>query len=148
VGRQRDHRNRRQQKQDFVSKGDTLAFHASRIERPRPRGQSCSAARRSIPPPELDHRPSDVSRLKPMSQLGKGMKSFTKTDRIIFVLAVLTLAAFSYFMYDDSLLFPRHNDSGLQKIGQVSVSNNDVRLKTASAFTWFPAQKSDVVHLQ
>lgn len=70
----------------------------------------------------------------------------TKFDRFIFIAAFLVLAAFSYFLYDDSLLFPRKDDPGLEKIGQVSFSNNDVRLKTATAFTWFPAQKTDQVH--
>lgn len=70
----------------------------------------------------------------------------TRFDRFIFTAAFLILAAFSYFLYDDSLLFPKREDQGLEKIGQVSFSNNDVRLKTATAFTWLPAQKSDQVH--
>src|SRR5690606_24075572 len=76
------------------------------------------------------------------------MKNFTKTDRVILLLAAVVLAVFSYFLYDDSLLFPRPESKDLQKIGQVAFSSNDVRLKTMTAFTWFPAQKTDSVHLQ
>ncbi|MBX3041574.1 MAG: FecR domain-containing protein [Bdellovibrionaceae bacterium] len=75
------------------------------------------------------------------------MNQSEKTERIILILAALLIVVFSYFLYDDSLLFPRLDDSGLEKIGKVSVSNRDVRLKTASAFTWFPADRSDDVRL-
>ncbi|HRO66749.1 MAG TPA: FecR domain-containing protein [Pseudobdellovibrionaceae bacterium] len=75
------------------------------------------------------------------------MQQSDKTERIILILAALLIAVFSYFLYDDSLLFPRIDDSGLEKIGKVSVSSRDVRLKTATAFTWFPADRSDDVRL-
>lgn len=78
----------------------------------------------------------------------KDMGNFTKTDRSLFMLAALLFAALSYVMYDDSLLFPREASNGLARIGQVSFSTNDVRLKTATAFTWVPAQKTDDVHLK
>ncbi|MBX2986918.1 MAG: FecR domain-containing protein [Bdellovibrionaceae bacterium] len=62
-------------------------------------------------------------------------------------MATLLLLLFSYFLYDDSLLFPQRDESGLRRIGRINVSGNDVRVKSATAFTWFPAQQVDVVHL-
>lgn len=75
------------------------------------------------------------------------MTNMNRTDRKILIVALAILALFSYFLYDDHLLFPHTDNSGLEKVGEVYFSNNDVRLKTATAFSWLPAQKTDNVHL-
>lgn len=73
------------------------------------------------------------------------MNNFTKTEKTIFICALLVLVVFSYFLYDDSLLFSNSNTANLNQIGQFSVSANDVRRKNLENFAWTPASKSDNV---
>lgn len=74
------------------------------------------------------------------------MSRFGQTEKSIFITACIALLAFSYFLYDDSLLFPKANDSALQRIGDVSVSENDVRRKNLDTFSWLPASRKDFVY--
>lgn len=74
------------------------------------------------------------------------MSRFGQTERAIFIVALLMLVAFSYFLYDDSLLFSRHGNGQLDMIGDVAVSQNDVRRKNLDTFSWLPAQKKDAVY--
>lgn len=76
------------------------------------------------------------------------MQNWSRTDKFILTSATLLLIAFSYFLYDDSLLFPRNDTSGLEPVGVMSTSVNDVRLKNATAFSWFPAGTNEKVHQQ
>lgn len=76
------------------------------------------------------------------------MKSFGKTEKVIFTIAVLLLGTFSYFMYDDSLLFPQEMDSNLETVGSISQTQNDVRRKSIVAFSWHPMRSSDQVFLK
>ena len=73
------------------------------------------------------------------------MGNFTKTEKTIFTLALLVLVLFTYFLYDDSLIFPRESTSNLQPIGDISASSNDVRRKNIENFSWMPAGKTDQV---
>ncbi|MEK2688296.1 FecR domain-containing protein [Bdellovibrio sp. GT3] len=73
-----------------------------------------------------------------MSRLGK-------TEKTIFTIAVLVLLLFSYFLYDDSLLFPKSNNSQLDLIGSVATSQNDVRRKNLDTFSWLPANREDQI---
>ncbi len=73
------------------------------------------------------------------------MSRFGRTEKTIFVCAVLLLLAFSYFLYDDSLLFPKHQNGSLELIGDVSNSQNDVRRKNLDTFSWLPAAKKDKI---
>lgn len=73
------------------------------------------------------------------------MGNFTKTEKTIFTLALLVLVIFTYFLYDDSLIFPRESTSNLQPIGDISASSNDVRRKNIESFSWMPASKTDQV---
>ncbi|QDK38265.1 FecR domain-containing protein [Bdellovibrio sp. NC01] len=74
-----------------------------------------------------------------MSRLGK-------TEKIIFSTALFVLLAFSYFLYDDSLLFPKAHNSKLELIGDVAVSQNDVRRKNLDNFSWLPASRTDAIY--
>lgn len=73
------------------------------------------------------------------------MKNFGKAEKIIFTVALCALGVFSYFLYDDSLLFPKSNTSGLEQIGSFVVSKNDVRRKNSDTFSWIPASNSTLV---
>ena len=73
------------------------------------------------------------------------MSNFAKTEKIIFGIALALLVAFSYFLYDDSLLFPKSNTQSLELIGNVSFSQNDVRRKNLDTFSWLPASRKDSV---
>ncbi|MBV2167715.1 MAG: FecR family protein [Bdellovibrio sp.] len=73
------------------------------------------------------------------------MSRFGHTEKIIFMVAMITLMAFSYFLYDDSLLFPQANNEKLELIGGVAVSQNDVRRKNLDTFSWVPASHKDKV---
>lgn len=73
------------------------------------------------------------------------MPTFGRADKTIFIGAVIVLMVFSYFLYDDSLIFPRENNSSLELIGSVYVSQNDVRRKNLDTFSWLPADKKDKV---
>lgn len=75
------------------------------------------------------------------------MKHWTRTDQLILVGASALLAILSYFLYDDSLLFPRRGAEDLKKIGIVKRAENDVRLKSATEFTWLPAQSDETLFL-
>lgn len=75
-----------------------------------------------------------------MSRLGK-------TEKSIFTVALIMLLAFSYFLYDDSLLFPKVHNEKLELIGSVAVSQNDVRRKNLDTFSWLPASRQDKVYL-
>jgi|GEM_PF-1208880 len=74
------------------------------------------------------------------------MSRFGQTEKIIFVCAIIALMAFSYFLYDDSLLFPKANNGKLELIGDVAISQNDVRRKNLDTFSWVPASKKDAVY--
>lgn len=73
------------------------------------------------------------------------MSRFGHTERTIFVVALLMLVAFSYFLYDDSLLFSRSHNDQMTLIGNVALSQNDVRRKNLDTFSWLPAQKKDQI---
>ncbi|MDG0816158.1 FecR family protein [Bdellovibrio svalbardensis] len=74
-----------------------------------------------------------------MSRLGK-------TEKTIFSIAMLVLLAFSYFLYDDSLLFPKGHNDKLELIGDVATSQNDVRRKNLDTFSWLPASRTDAIY--
>jgi hypothetical protein len=74
------------------------------------------------------------------------MFNFGKTEKSILYGAVLLLLLFSYFLYDDSLLFRRGNDSQNELIGDMSLSKNDVRRKNSDNFSWFPAEQKDSIY--
>nr|BFD67285.1 hypothetical protein HAGR004_23070 [Bdellovibrio sp. HAGR004] len=74
------------------------------------------------------------------------MSRFGRTEKMIFTGALLVLMVFSYFLYDDSLLFPKANNSALELIGSVAVSQNDVRRKNLDTFSWLPASRQDSVY--
>lgn len=74
-----------------------------------------------------------------MSRLGK-------TEKVIFSVAMLVLLAFSYFLYDDSLLFPKGHNDKLELIGDVATSHNDVRRKNLDTFSWLPASRKDAIY--
>lgn len=74
------------------------------------------------------------------------MSRFGQTEKVLFAIALLMLVAFSYFLYDDSLLFPRHRAGQLEVIGDVAQSQNDVRRKNLDTFSWLPAQQKDQVY--
>ncbi|WP_413574934.1 FecR domain-containing protein [Bdellovibrio sp. HCB290] len=73
-----------------------------------------------------------------MSRLGK-------TEKTIFTVAVIALLLFSYFLYDDSLLFPKNGNSQMDLIGSVATSQNDVRRKNLDTFSWLPANREDQI---
>lgn len=74
------------------------------------------------------------------------MSRFGKTERTIFIAALLALLMFSYFLYDDSLLFPKKGSQKQELIGKVVVSSNDVRRKNSDTFSWLPASKQDQIY--
>lgn len=74
------------------------------------------------------------------------MSGFGKTEKSILSVALIILVAFSYFLYDDSLLFPKDQNNQLELIGAVAVSQNDVRRKNLDTFSWVPAAKKDNVY--
>lgn len=74
------------------------------------------------------------------------MSRFGQTEKLIFTGALLVLMVFSYFLYDDSLLFPKANNSELELIGAVAISQNDVRRKNLDTFSWLPASRKDHVY--
>lgn len=76
------------------------------------------------------------------------MNSLDRVERYIFLLAAIVIAIFSYFLYDDSLLFSRDGGSEFPEVGQVAVSNRDVRVKSAANFTWFPARRASSVRMR
>lgn len=74
-----------------------------------------------------------------MSRLGK-------TEKTILSVALMVLLAFSYFLYDDSLLFPKAHNDKLELIGDVATSQNDVRRKNLDTFSWLPATRTDAIY--
>lgn len=74
-----------------------------------------------------------------MSRLGK-------TEKLIFFFASMALMVFSYFLYDDSLLFPKAQTQKQDLIGGVTTSQNDVRRKNLDTFSWLPASRSDAIY--
>ncbi|MGE5086047.1 MAG: FecR domain-containing protein [Bacillota bacterium] len=75
------------------------------------------------------------------------MSHLGKTEKSIFTIALIMLIAFSYFLYDDSLLFPKVQNDKLELIGSVAVSQKDVRRKNLDTFSWLPASTQDKVYL-
>lgn len=74
------------------------------------------------------------------------MSRFGRTEKIIFVVAMLVFLTMSYFLYDDSLLFSSSNNAKLTLIGTVSTSQNDVRRKNFDTFSWIPATSKDQIY--
>ncbi len=74
------------------------------------------------------------------------MSQFGRTEKTIFTCALLALLVFSYFLYDDSLLFPQGQSGNLEAIGNVQISSNDVRRKNTETFAWLPANTKDKVY--
>jgi hypothetical protein len=73
------------------------------------------------------------------------MSRFGRTEKMIFSAALLLLLMFSYFLYDDSLLFPNGNRSEQELVGRVYQTQNDVRRKNNNTFSWLPASQKDTV---
>lgn len=73
------------------------------------------------------------------------MAKFGSTEKTILSTAIITLIAFSYFLYDDSLLFSKSKKSKSELIGNFTVSQNDVRKKNFDAFSWLPANNKEQV---
>lgn len=73
------------------------------------------------------------------------MTNFNKFERILFFGALLCFCSFSYFLYDDSLLFPEENASSYPIVGEVQSASNDVRRKGAESFLWRPTGKTEKV---
>lgn len=74
------------------------------------------------------------------------MLALNKTDKLILGSAFFVLVVFSYFMYDDSLLFKR-NQHELVTIGEITLAKNDVRKKTELDYTWSPGNNKETVFL-
>lgn len=74
-------------------------------------------------------------------------KRFNKTDRRILSSALVLLLLFSYFLYDDSLLFSDNQTSNLTKIGSISFTDRDVRRKISKQFVWKTAKDQEKVFL-
>lgn len=73
------------------------------------------------------------------------MSGFDRTEKIILGFAMSVLIVFSYFLYDDSFLFPKSDNNKLELIGNVTLSQNDVRRKNLDTFSWLPASEKDKV---
>ena len=73
------------------------------------------------------------------------MNNFSKTEKIIFSLATFSVVVFSYFLFDDSLLFPNTDTRDLKTVGSFVISKNDVRRKNIDTFSWLPAGRSSEV---
>ncbi len=71
------------------------------------------------------------------------MSRFGQTEKFIFSIAIILLMGFAYFLYDDSFLFPKTSVSQLELIGNVAVSQNDVRRENLDTFSWVPASRKD-----
>lgn len=76
------------------------------------------------------------------------MNNLRRTEKILFSLALAALLVFSYFMYDDSLLFPSLEKSDLPQVGKIYETSNDVRRKNYDTFAWIPANNSTLVYQQ
>lgn len=74
------------------------------------------------------------------------MNFLTRTDKVLMSIAILVLVLFSYFLYDDSFLFSHDSGNKLEKIGLINQTENDVRLKGATSFSWAPAGLRVDVH--
>ena len=74
------------------------------------------------------------------------MNFMTRTDKVILTTATLIVAIFSYFLYDDSLLFKEVAETQEKSIGNISFLKNDVRLKSTTAFAWRTAGRQLEVH--
>lgn len=74
------------------------------------------------------------------------MLVLNKTDKLILGGAICVLIVFSYFMYDDSLLFKK-NQHELITIGEITLAKNDVRKKTELDYTWSPGNNKESVFL-
>lgn len=74
-----------------------------------------------------------------MSRLGR-------TEKTIFFIAIAVFMVMSYFLYDDTLLFPSATPDSLSLIGVISESQNDVRRKNSNNFSWFPASREDRIY--
>ncbi len=69
-----------------------------------------------------------------------------RADKIFLSIALLIVAIFSYLLYDDSLFFKDTSETTQAQIGNISVTKNDVRLKSSSSFAWKTAGKNVEVH--
>jgi len=72
----------------------------------------------------------------------------SKTEKILLSLCALIFCAFSYFLYDDSLLFPTEAQTNAKNIGYLNNSQNDVRRKSQESFLWRPAVKSEKIYMR
>jgi hypothetical protein len=136
IHRQCDQRDEGQENKDFVAKREALFLHLSIMLTTSLEVESGKQL--------LDLSPCIFKVFLPIRNIGNYMVFLNKTDRRILTVAAIVLAIFSYFLYDDSLLFPDLNASKMEKIGLIYHSVNDVRLKSATSFSWSPAQKSNV----
>lgn len=76
------------------------------------------------------------------------MPKFSQAERGILAIVATLLLVFSYFLYDDSLLFQPEHLLKTGSIGDISFSENDVRRKSNENFSWLPATKKDLVFQQ
>lgn len=75
------------------------------------------------------------------------MSKFGRTEKFILIAASIVFAIMAYFLYDDSLLFPKTSNMNFKKIGTVSSSEHDVRRKNFDAFSWLPTSTKDPIYV-
>lgn len=75
-------------------------------------------------------------------------KNLSRIDQIILSVAGSLLLLFSYFLYDDRLLFEPLTGTKSSSIGQIYHLENDVRHKGLDSFSWYPATKAETLYQQ
>ncbi len=76
------------------------------------------------------------------------MSNFSRTERFIFWTCATIFCAFSYFLYDDTLLFNQELETKNKNIGSFNLSLNDVRRKTEESFLWRPVSNTEKIYLR
>lgn len=71
------------------------------------------------------------------------LKNWSRVDQTILAVAAGLLLLFSYFLYDDRLLFSDSEGAKTVRIGQVYHLENDVRHKGLGSFSWYPASPQE-----
>lgn len=64
-----------------------------------------------------------------------------RVEKQLFMICAAVALLFTYFLYDDSLLFPPENSSHQKLVGQMKTYSNDVRRKSLESFLWRPVIK-------
>lgn len=75
------------------------------------------------------------------------LKNFNRSDQIIFFIALIGVAVFSYLTANESIFFSKERQVSAPVFGKITDRKNDVRQKKVQEFRWQQTKNQSLVHV-